>query len=149
MQCHKCPHHADVQAGKYARVPFKKTPCGSCTLDESSQYTKEFDEKRGVAVNEAETKDDGGWLPVVVMLEFVKAIMALPQELRDVVCWRYLGHKYRDIAAAQKTTMACAEARHRRAMELAPVLKALFPVKEAKQRVRKPHSRESHDDCRP
>ena len=80
-------------------------------------------------------------LPVSVMQELVVGLLKLKPELRDVVAWRFAGIRYSDIALAQGVTQACAEKRHRRALELWPALRALFPRKVAKQGMRKQHER--------
>ena len=78
---------------------------------------------------------------MTVMQEIMVGLLKLKPELRDVVAWRYAGMKYDDIALVQGVTRACVEKRHRRAMELWPALKSLFPRKVGKQLVRKPHRR--------
>ncbi len=76
-----------------------------------------------------------------VMQEFVKGLLSLPKNLRDVVAMRYSGLKYREIAEIQGVTMACAEKRHRRAMERWVPLRQFFAEKVAKQQTRRPHRR--------
>lgn len=73
--------------------------------------------------------------------DFDRAVFRRLVELRDVVAWRFAGVRYADIALAQGVTQACAEKRHRRAMELWPELRSLFPRKVAKQGMRKPARR--------
>ena len=72
-----------------------------------------------------------------VLNEVVERLLILPPVLRDVVCWRFAGMKYRDIAVLQNVTMAAVEARHRRAMKGWPELKAMFQEKLVKQSKRK------------
>lgn len=64
--------------------------------------------------------------------------MALPQELRDVVCWWFVGLSYPWIARKQGITTAGAEARHERAMRLFPELRQLFFLKTSRQKMRQP-----------
>jgi DNA-directed RNA polymerase specialized sigma24 family protein len=75
-------------------------------------------------------------MPVGVMEELVARLLSLPQELRDVVCWRFTGLTYPEIARVQRITTAGAEARHERAMRLFPELRELFIVKTARQKMR-------------
>lgn len=147
MTCHRCEHQADVAAGKYRNVPYRQTPCGRCQWRErSSEFTIAFDEGRAAAVPvagevpfpEEEPEDN---LPVSVMTAALAMLMALRSGTRDALCQRYLGALYREIATMQGVTMAAIEIRHKRALERWPELRALFPVKVAKQARRKPHRR--------
>jgi DNA-directed RNA polymerase specialized sigma24 family protein len=76
-------------------------------------------------------------LPLDVLEELVSRLLTLPQELRDVVCWRFMGLEYKEIARKQKLTTAGAEARHDRAMQLFPELRQLFIVKTARKTMRR------------
>jgi hypothetical protein len=76
-------------------------------------------------------------LPISVMTEVVVELLNLKPEIRDIVCWRFAGMPYRDIAALQGITVAAAEIRHWRAMKKWPALRALFAAKAAKQARRK------------
>ena len=149
MECHRCPHREDVEAGKYRRVPFEKTPCASCQLVERSEHTIAFDEGRP-AKQDAPAEEfwlpedpepEETHLPVSVMSEALAALLSLRPTTRDVVCWRYVGMKYREIALIEGITMAAVELRHRRALRKWPELHALFEEKLAKQKRRKPHRR--------
>ena len=83
---------------------------------------------------EGEAEDKS--LPVRVMEELVARLLTLPQELRDVVCWRFMGMEYQDIAKKQRITAAGAEARHRRAMRMFPELSQLFILKTTRMKTR-------------
>jgi hypothetical protein len=152
MECHRCEHQKDVQAGKYAKTPFGRTPCAKCELREVSVRTMELHQGRPVFMpGRVEGSDlsydmtpfqeevDGAdeTLPVGVMEELVARLLALPQDLRDVVCWRFTGMEYNEIGRKQNISAAGAEARHERAMEMFPELRELFIVKTAKQKMRK------------
>ncbi len=78
-------------------------------------------------------------MPVSVMTTALAMLMALDARTRDVLCQRFLGARYREIAEAQGVTMAAVELQHKRALKKWPALQALFPVKVAKQAQRKPH----------
>ena len=152
MQCHRCEHREAVEAGKYAGVVFEKTPCSKCDLLEDSSRTMDVEVDRPVYVpghdeGEAQTyqmvlfpeeaePEAETTLPVGVMGELVSRLLALPQELRDVVCWRFVGLSYPRIARKQGITTAGAEARHDRAMRLFPELRKLFARKIAKRQMR-------------
>jgi len=140
--CHNCEHSAAVEAAKRAGTPWEEIPCSTCNVMSGSGFAVEFDEDR-LPEEAAEPKaDDKGlneMLPVKVMQEILVGFLKLTPELRDVVAWRYAGMKYDDIAIVQGVTRACVEKRHRRAMELWPALRALFPRKIAKRAMRKPH----------
>lgn len=76
-------------------------------------------------------------LPVSVLSEVVFQLLNLPSEMRVVVCMRFSGMPYRDIALLQGVTMSAVEVRHSRAMKRWPALNALFSEKAAKQVRRK------------
>lgn len=148
MECHKCRHAEDVAAGKYARVPYEETPCGSCELKEVSLFTLAYDESRAKTeepfidaphLQPSPAGADEDRLPVSVMSEAVGLLLRLPGPVRDVVSQRFMGLSYREIARSQGVTVGAVENRHRRAMRKWPALRALFPAKAAKQIRRKPH----------
>jgi hypothetical protein len=152
MQCHRCEHREAVEAGKYASRAFGRTPCAKCELQEDSSRTMAVEMDRPVFVpghneeveptyqmvlfHEELEPEEEMKLPVGVMGELVARLLSLPQELRDVVCWRFMGWSYPRIARKQGITMAGAEARHDRAMRLFPELRKLFARKMAKQKMR-------------
>lgn len=138
MECHRCEHREAIEAGKYARVAFEKTPCAQCELREDSNYTIAYDAERETAADPVALGMTGEeMLPVSVMREVVLALLALPVETRNAICWRYAGFKYREVARIRSVTEASVEMRHKRALERWPVLKTLFPEKVAKQGRRK------------
>jgi hypothetical protein len=154
-ECHKCPHRVDVEAGKFRGVAFEKTPCAACELVEKSAFTMEFDEDRapepgarcpagGGEDNQGEERMGEDRVPISVMSEAVAELLSMPRMVRDIVCWRYAGMKYREIAMVFGVTAKAIERRQQRAMETWPALKALFVWKSAKQRRRggKPHGGE-------
>lgn len=147
MECHRCQRRAEVEAGKYAKLPFSETPCATCELKENSDYTMEYIEDRESRIQNPESRieDEDDLLPVSVMREVVMEILRLPPEIRDVVCWRFAGMSYRDIAALQGITVAGAEVRLWRAMKKWPALTALFAQKAAKQSRRKPTASRSQN----
>jgi len=151
MECHKCKHREDLEAGKFAGMPFRKTPCAKCELREVSLRTIEVDPDRPVflpgrdGISESSCEmvpfpEDGDAgdkkLPVSVMEELVARLLTLPQELRDVVCWRFMGKEYQEIARKQRITTAGAEARHRRAIRMFPELSELFILKTTRMKMR-------------
>ena len=145
--CHSCETAVEIANGKYRDVPWKDLPCASCEVMTGQSYAVEYDENRP----SDETMDHGpstidrdGKQELVSfdsMVDAMVAFLKLRPEVRDIVGWRYVGMTYPDIAAIQGVTAACVEKRHRRAMEAWPALQALFPVKVAKQGMRKPHQR--------
>jgi hypothetical protein len=142
-ECHKCKHQADLENGIFSKMEFEATPCAKCQLIENSSYTLEFDAERGNALyrgsqtSDTKPQTDEALVPMSVLNEVVERLLILPPVLRDVVCWRFAGLKYRDIAVLQNVTMAAVEARHRRAMKGWPELKAMFQEKLVKQAKRK------------
>jgi hypothetical protein len=160
MQCHKCPHLDSIQRGDYDSKPWKDTPCAKCKLGEDSFYSVPFDEEysdRTAGVSPAlsafseRTADDPSaplsadlrdpsdeeMLPVAILSTCFRGLMLLPPELRDIVAMRFQGFTYKEIALRQGTSVQVAEQRHQRAIRTWPALKDLFPVKIAKQALRK------------
>jgi hypothetical protein len=151
MECHHCKHRAEIKAGKYATTRFRRTPCGKCELRENSIRTMEVDLDRPVydpgkggpsqpvydrAPFPEEADATEAKMPVGVMEELVARLLSLPRELRDVVCWRFTGLTYPEIARKQRITTAGAEVRHKRAMRLFPELRELFIAKMARKKMR-------------
>jgi hypothetical protein len=150
MECHRCPHREAVENGKYAVGSFRQTPCARCILEDVSARTLEADEERPVfAVGSEEgveapepvapepEEETADMMPVEVLAEFAGRLLELPQDVRDVVCMRFLGMSYRKIGRRQGLTTAGAEARHERGMRLFPPLRALFARKMVKRGLRR------------
>ena len=156
MECHRCEHREAIQKQTLKRVPFEKTPCFKCELKEYSEYTMEYKTWHdGAAHNptyfaevtkgeEFSFEEPEERLPISVMREAMVEFLRLPPEIRNVVCWRFAGMSFRDIAALQGITVAGVEVRLWRAMKKWPALTALFGEKAAKQARRKnsEHKRE-------
>ena len=143
MECHRCPHSEAVESGRYAGIPFSATPCGKCELTEDSTYTLEYDPERGAkapAVGGSASTPERH-MPESVLRDFIVIMLSLPPRARDALCLRYAGLKYAEIAKMHGVTTAAIELRHRRALKQHHELEALFPIKTAKQKVRKPHTR--------
>ncbi len=168
MECHRCKHRAALAAGKYREVAFEQTPCARCELRIREGYEVPFLEDREPTDDDVdegdptvESKYRANWrdyatmdrhffdepeedepvMPVAVMREAIARLLMLDPKTRDVICMRYAGVRYHEIARRLGVTVAAAEVRHRRALERWAPLKALFPEKTAKQRRRKPHRR--------
>lgn len=156
MECHRCKDKVDIEAGKFAQVAYDDTPCAKCQLNENSELTMEFH----VEMGDARTQDSGlrdqrenaaeleEVLPVSVMSEVVFRLLSMTPETRDVVCWRFAGMSYRDIAVLQGVTVAAVEKRHWKAMKKWPALRAMFAMKLAKHTRRKPASMSQNSESR-
>lgn len=143
MNCYRCKHTADIQAGKFRDVEFSKTPCGTCDWkNESSSYTREYDDDR-ITAQEAEQMGDycpvkeeapepDLMLPSWTLGEALKGFLSLPELARDVVARRFSGEQYRSIAESKHLTVGAVENAHRRAFQSWPELKYLFPRKTSK-----------------
>jgi len=149
MECHRCKHRQNIDAGKYAKTPFRRTPCARCKLRECSLRTMPVDPDRPPYVPGAEgvkfhvdvpfpeeAEESRDLMPVDVMRELAARLLALPPKLRNVVCWRISGLTYPQIARKQRITTAGVEARHRRAMRMFPELRQLFILKTARATMR-------------
>ena len=156
MECHRCEYHEAVEAGKYVGVPFELTPCSKCDLQELSIRTIEFNVERPVDVQKSDGAENTQWqagagvhwdvpfpeeeeaaeatIPLNLIEEFITRLLGLPECVRDVVCLRFIGLTYPEIARKQEITTAGAESRHKRAMRLFPELRELFILKTMRQR---------------
>ena len=154
MECHRCPNRMKIENGEFAQMAYSETPCAKCELKENSDLTLEYVEEIEVRSQEPEVRMENTGpqtsdyrprtneelLPLSVMNELVVRLMSMPTEIRDVVCWRFTGMSFVDIAAVQGVTMAGAEARLWRALKKWPELRALFATKLARHGRRKPVS---------
>ncbi len=143
--CHDCPVAGDIEAGVYANATWDQIPCSTCKVADQQGYAIEFDEGRqAVDVGKSEVcppeLNDRTLMPIAVMRDCVAGLLSLPPDLRDVVAWRFGGMSYQEIGDVQGVSMAAAEKRHRRAMQLWPGLEALFLEKKVKQKWRKKHA---------
>ena len=91
--------------------------------------------------NASERGHEEELLPLSLMNEVVFRLLSMPPDTRDVLCWRFAGIPYRDIAILQGVTVAAVEKRHWKAMKKWPALRAMFATKVAKQSRRKPASK--------
>ena len=157
MECHLCKHREDVAAGRYAQVTFEETPCAKCKLKPEDFFAIDFNDELSELAQATSGQVEHGLVedvhfpeeldaeverrvPVSVLWDLVVTLLALPPRTRDVICWRYAGYRYRDIAQAQHVTTTAVELRHRRALKRYPLLRCLFPSKAEKQRKRKRHA---------
>ena len=147
MYCHSCSHSEAILRGDYDSKPWNELPCASCKLSESTFFSIPFDESNppvpaagfpySLSSDICPPTSGSPLIPVDVLSEFVKGLLCLPTELRNVVCWRRHGLSYKEIARRQGTTIQCAEMRHKRAIKIWPALEALFPYKTAKRKRRR------------
>lgn len=149
MECHRCPEQAAIKSGKFEEMAYSDTPCAKCQLNENSDLTMEFH----VEMGDARTQDSGledmeVMLPISVMKEIVFRLLSMTPETRDVLCWRFAGMPYRDIAVLQGVTIAAVEKRHWKAMKKWPALRAMFAMKLAKHTRRKPASMRQNSESR-
>jgi|GEM_PF-588021 len=178
MECHKCPFREKLEAGEYAQMAYDETPCAKCELNEYSDRTIEFDEERENQTESAvgfsasgstadmtadmassaqsaeyfreaiESGQEEELLPLSLMNELVFRLLSMPPDTRDVLCWRFAGIPYRDIAVLQGVTVSAIEKRHWKAMKKWPALRAMFAMKVAKHGRRKPASRSQNSESR-
>lgn len=135
MKCHNCPHSKKVEAGAFKNMAFADTPCAACELSEFPEPAIPLNDQ--VLLQPAATApDEPEHSAFDAIAHIITTILSMPPALRDVICWRYAGFKYQDIALLQNCTTAAVEARHRRAFKQWPELKALFALKLAKQKRR-------------
>ena len=146
MECHLCPHNEDVASGKYRGMAFETTPCAACELKDDPGFAIAFNSEHPAAAavvsggpEETDPMRDQG-LPVSALWELVVTLLLLPPRTRDILCWRYAGYKYHEIALVQRVTKSAVELRHRNALKRFPLLRALFPAKAGKHDGRRRHA---------
>jgi len=135
-------------------MAFEETPCAKCQLTETSEHTIEFDEgieskslqaesdrlqraAKGIGFSFDMEDTDEGMVPLSVMKEIVFQLLCMTPENRDVLCWRFAGIPYRDIAILQGVTVSAVEKRHWKTLKRWPALRAMFTEKAAKHGSRK------------
>ena len=132
MQCHKCRWRRRIERGEFRGVPWERTPCSRCKLVESSAGTLPFNDALP-APEARRAEDDGLLLPVAVMAEAMHALLSIPPATLRIVYLRYQGRRYREIGRVLGVSAAAVEMRHWRAMQRWPILKEVFPAKEARR----------------
>ncbi len=146
MECHKCQYSASVKAGTYDRIPWEKTPCARCGLEEKSTYTLCYDERRDkrtvgpvCSLDPEQGIETVSGDNVIKLIDFLCEIQ--PAEL-EVIRRRLDNETYEQIARAMRTSKSRVEWLQKRACERWPQLWALFPVKVARARK---HAKSSED----
>ena len=142
MNCHTCPHSEDVMRGVYRSNPWVESPCANCKLRENTLSTVPYDDAHPPAdaiplYGDKDPDEKPDLLPLDVFEHFIRRLLALSPEQRDVVSWRYQGLEYKDIAERQGVSVQCVEMRHKLAMKNWPALESLFPFKVACSRYRR------------
>jgi hypothetical protein len=135
MQCHHCQHAEDIAAGKFKQVPFEETPCAKCDFTDAADQAVDFEDWRGVF--DEKPSPSLHVLPVAILGDVVRLLLSLPPPLRDLVCWRYEGVPYWEIANRLGVRTSVVEKRHQRVMQRVPALKALFIGKAVRHQKRK------------
>ena len=140
MTCHSCRYSEAAQRGDHDSTPWEELPCSTCKLGEDTFYSVPFDEDHppvptaDPAFERTKLEDQlSKYMPVSILTDCLHSVMRLPPEQRDVVCWRLIGLRYKDIAERQGTSIQLAEMRHKIAIRDCPALEYLFPVKTAKR----------------
>jgi DNA-directed RNA polymerase specialized sigma24 family protein len=135
MKCHNCPHSKKVESGAFKNMAFADMPCAACELSEFPEPAIPLNDEV-LLQPAAAAPEEPEHSAFDAIAHIITTILLMPPVLRDVICWRYAGFKYQDIALLQNCTAAAVEARHRRAFNQWPELKALFALKMAKQKRR-------------
>ena len=145
--CHSCATAVDIAKGIHSEKAWEDLPCATCEVMSGASHVIEFDEGRLSPEDKGRKEVDGvdgpaeDMMPVSVMSDAMAELLTMPRELRDLICWRYSGMLYREIALVLRVSPAAVERRLKRAMKKWPALAAMFAVKAAKQKRRKPHRR--------
>jgi hypothetical protein len=142
-KCYNCPEHENVVAGKYKRLPWKRTPCAKCTLsDEPTHKGRSHvsrDSSDAVAAEEAlhaivqpEQMDDAR---IEKLTGFINAFMSLSTPTRDIVAFKLVhpDKPLRAIAVQCTITVQAAHSRLRRALSDLPVLARVIRMRRNKK----------------
>ncbi len=134
MECHKCEHHADVQAGKYAGIPWDQSPCAGCTFEETdSTYTIAYDPERdGEAARPVIGHHPEAFVPLSAVVALLAMLWDMPEKVQRIVRGRMAKKTYAEIGLEMGVTGARVEWLHKRAMNRWPALRAMFPAKLAR-----------------
>lgn len=144
-QCHKCPHHEDVSRGKYANVPWEKTPCSACIaggngcgMSHKGRSMQTLLEGQPEVSREregfSEPSDDNRML-LQDFLSLLIELAELPPRARDVVLLRMINDlgraswTYKRISQRIRISTQAAEQIHRKAIEQSAVLQRIFALK--------------------
>ena len=122
MNCHKCPHAADVAAGKFSDMEFSKTPCFGCRGEPElirSVPLLPSDAARSTEAD-ADAPSVARRLTLSGVVVFLVKLMALDSELRDILLWRFLGLSFEEIGARLGTTAVAAHLRLQTAIRRMP-----------------------------
>ena len=139
MKCSKCQHTAEIEAGKFSNAPWEETPCSKCDFRDGG-FTIAYDENRlpepEVGYSGADvtfTDESELMLPISVLSDAMHALLSIPPATLRIVYLRYQGRRYREIGRVLGVSAAAVEMRHWRAMQRWPILKEVFPAKEARR----------------
>lgn len=141
--CHKCPHEADVQAGKYRGREFNKSPCFGCRqsyLDPSNGFRTHVSAEHVAALKVQPPVYDAdeparAEPPAERLAGFLVAWCTLPPKTQRVVSMRLLHvcghtkHTYKAIGRSLRIYPQEAESRLNRALRDLPVLREAFRLK--------------------
>lgn len=142
--CHKCPHDAEVKAGKYTDMRADKVPCFTCRLPVETRVSG-----HGTLVPLDESFHETAQPEYVPSSDHMDAFVRVLNELwtfpyitREIVARRLQGHKWEDIASALNlkhnaglTLQAC-HLRLKAAIDRSDSLRILFAAMVIKQQRR-------------
>jgi len=153
MECHECPHSAEVAAGAYAEVPWEETPCAECfsagrpgavCLGAGKRHVP-LDEARAAAavpvtdvpliVGGSSAPDDE--LPVSVLADALATLLWLPANVLEAIRLRYQGVRYREIARRLGIGRSACSMMVVRALKGHPVLAELMPRTKVRREARR------------
>ena len=149
MECHACPHSAEVAAGAYAEVPWEETPCSECfsagrpgaVCLEAGKRHVPLDEARAVSAvppgGGGAGVSCGGELPVSVLADALATLLWLPGDVLEAVRLRYQGVSYRGIAKRLRMRRSACSMMVVRALKSHPVLAELIPRTKARREARR------------
>lgn len=133
--CHKCPHHADVQAGKYSNREYSKTPCSGCQLSDELSHAgqtfvsveaTEFD--KPISTSRSPDVDERFNSFAMFLAEFLR----MSRRDQIIVSCRFLhyaGHEkwpYNKIASRLKITFQAVHQAQKKIVRKIPAWKEVF-----------------------
>jgi hypothetical protein len=137
--CHKCPHDAEVKAGKWFNVAFDKTPCFGCRMGQEDR-NRHVCGKEVVSFDEAEEVIGELDLQAEEMNRFLSALQTVLRNIlgmgdgvtREIVMRRMVNDSLQDVAQATSVmfrthmTLQAVHTREKKAMKKNNLIRALL-----------------------
>ena len=127
MECHKCPHAADVAAGKFKSVAWASTPCAACAMpkQDTIRFVR-YDESKALLTPPPEAPPPADLYPLTTLGHALKLVFSLSIKEYEVLRLRFAGWSFEDIGRVLRCSTHAASVRFVRVTRRAPAIAALF-----------------------